>query len=220
MQRKSSMKYWLTAAVSSSWLFGAASQAAIIGETESNDTFATADFALGGDVLTGSIGDVTAPSNDVDIWRFGLLDGETFTAVINYSGLFNPYDANPIMTLFWENGGSYYPVASTDPDVFGTAFSFTPWVDGNYFLAVTADFNQGVDAFGNFSSDWSFQSDEFILGTPWDSFYGQSFTSFGYAVTTFGTTVVPVPAAVWLFGSGLLGLVGIARRRSQCNGSA
>jgi len=26
-------------------------------------------------------------------------------------------------------------------------------------------------------------------------------------------TVVPVPAAVWLFGSGLLGLVGIARRR-------
>ena len=25
--------------------------------------------------------------------------------------------------------------------------------------------------------------------------------------------VVPVPAAVWLFGSGLLGLVGIARRK-------
>jgi len=28
------------------------------------------------------------------------------------------------------------------------------------------------------------------------------------------TTVIPVPAAVWLFGSGLLGLVGIARRRA------
>jgi hypothetical protein len=26
-------------------------------------------------------------------------------------------------------------------------------------------------------------------------------------------TVVPVPAAVWLFGSGLLGLIGIARRK-------
>jgi len=26
------------------------------------------------------------------------------------------------------------------------------------------------------------------------------------------STVVPVPAAVWLFGSGLLGLVGVARR--------
>ncbi|MCW9024363.1 MAG: VPLPA-CTERM sorting domain-containing protein [Gammaproteobacteria bacterium] len=27
------------------------------------------------------------------------------------------------------------------------------------------------------------------------------------------TSAVPVPAAVWLFGSGLLGLVGVARRR-------
>ena len=29
----------------------------------------------------------------------------------------------------------------------------------------------------------------------------------------FGQAAVPVPAAVWLFGSGLLGLVGIARRK-------
>lgn len=28
-----------------------------------------------------------------------------------------------------------------------------------------------------------------------------------------GTTVIPVPAAVWLLGSGLIGLVGVARRR-------
>ncbi|MCW9006033.1 MAG: VPLPA-CTERM sorting domain-containing protein [Gammaproteobacteria bacterium] len=27
------------------------------------------------------------------------------------------------------------------------------------------------------------------------------------------TTVVPVPAAVWLFGSGLIGLAGFARRK-------
>ena len=29
----------------------------------------------------------------------------------------------------------------------------------------------------------------------------------------FTAPAVPVPAAVWLFGSGLLGLVGVARRR-------
>jgi hypothetical protein len=29
----------------------------------------------------------------------------------------------------------------------------------------------------------------------------------------FGQAAVPVPAAVWLFGSGLLGLIGIARRK-------
>jgi hypothetical protein len=33
--------------------------------------------------------------------------------------------------------------------------------------------------------------------------------------TLFDVTPVPVPAAVWLFGSGLLGLVAVARRRAQ-----
>lgn len=34
-------------------------------------------------------------------------------------------------------------------------------------------------------------------------------------VSLFSSAVVPVPAAVWLFGSGLLGLVGVARRKSH-----
>lgn len=33
-------------------------------------------------------------------------------------------------------------------------------------------------------------------------------------------TAVPIPAAVWLFGSGLLGLIAVARRRSQGSGSS
>jgi hypothetical protein len=32
--------------------------------------------------------------------------------------------------------------------------------------------------------------------------------------TSINVSAVPVPAAVWLFGSGVLGLVGVARRRS------
>jgi hypothetical protein len=32
-------------------------------------------------------------------------------------------------------------------------------------------------------------------------------------VDSFGEAFVPVPAAVWLFGSGLLGMIGIARRK-------
>jgi len=36
------------------------------------------------------------------------------------------------------------------------------------------------------------------------------FKSNGYALTS-----VPIPAAAWLFGSGLLGLVGIARRKKK-----
>jgi len=35
----------------------------------------------------------------------------------------------------------------------------------------------------------------------------------GVAIASFQVAAVPVPAAVWLFGSGLLGLMGIARRK-------
>lgn len=34
-------------------------------------------------------------------------------------------------------------------------------------------------------------------------------------ISSFDVTVVPIPAAVWLFGSGLLGLVGVARHRRR-----
>ena len=33
--------------------------------------------------------------------------------------------------------------------------------------------------------------------------------------TAHGTAVIPVPAAAWLFGSGLVGLVGVARRKAK-----
>ena len=37
---------------------------------------------------------------------------------------------------------------------------------------------------------------------------------FAWAVQSGDVSAVPVPAAVWLFGSGLLGLIGVARRKS------
>lgn len=39
------------------------------------------------------------------------------------------------------------------------------------------------------------------------------YNAHAWAVYSGGVSAVPVPAAVWLFGSGLLGLVGIARRK-------
>lgn len=43
--------------------------------------------------------------------------------------------------------------------------------------------------------------------TAWDNF--------DYAFRTYADVVVPVPAAGWLFGSGLLGLIGFARRKAR-----
>ena len=51
--------------------------------------------------------------------------------------------------------------------------------------------------------------------TPFE-FFGFTIESVNGVVvsTDIVNTAVPVPAAVWLFGSGLLGLVGVARRRA------
>ena len=73
------------------------------------------------------------------------------------------------------------------------------------------DFNQGTatavgttDGAGNFTLGWT----SLIVGGAFDGQTG----SWEFAGTY---SAVPVPAAVWLMGSGLLGLVGVARRRRK-----
>ena len=46
----------------------------------------------------------------------------------------------------------------------------------------------------------------------WDNLHPTT-VGHSFIADEFVSTVVPTPAAVWLFGSGLLGLVGVARRR-------
>ena len=63
-------------------------------------------------------------------------------------------------------------------------------------------------AFGS-SSAWEFGFDHGI-----QQMLGKGSQSFAWAVRNGDVpAVVPVPAAVWLFGSGLIGLIGIARRK-------
>ncbi len=57
----------------------------------------------------------------------------------------------------------------------------------------------------------------FSTGTGLQTNLNKSFSLYGWAVQSgdveLTTSAVPVPAAVWLFGSGLLGLIGVARRK-------
>jgi hypothetical protein len=54
--------------------------------------------------------------------------------------------------------------------------------------------------------------DAAALGGTWSSYDTGDFTN-TYEGAIINPSAVPVPAALWLFGSGLLGLVGVARRR-------
>jgi hypothetical protein len=79
----------------------------------------------------------------------------------------------------------------------------------------------GLDVTGNFDGTYDFESasltytsGSLATGLAGGSIVGASFDG-GRVIAKIGeVAVVPVPAAVWLFGSGLLGLVGVARRKT------
>ena len=81
--------------------------------------------------------------------------------------------------------------------------------------------------FSNVQSNYYWSATEYAPDTnyAWD-FYTYSglqpynvktYTSYAWAVHTgdVGASAVPVPAAAWLFGSGLLGLIGVSRKRRR-----
>lgn len=83
--------------------------------------------------------------------------------------------------------------------------------------------------FSNFQSDFYWTGTEYAPATDnvWvfnsadgaQNYYGKTNYGYAWAVHTgdVGVAVpssVPVPAATWLFGSGLLGLIGTARRKA------
>ena len=139
-------------------------------------------------------------------------------------------------------GGGTWSVASTNP-FFGvnwTAHSGTTFGPGTYSIATIQGgtytgivvgpgqvgghilFNWGATADIDVVNVWDvasgvYTSTDPTVGNPAnpDGVLGVgmidgAFVGFN---ANFDFTAVPVPAAVWLFGSGLLGLVGVARRR-------
>lgn len=60
------------------------------------------------------------------------------------------------------------------------------------------------------ATQFSATGSAYLAGLPANGGQGSS-----VELTTYQPTVVPLPAAAWLFSSGLLGLVGVARRNSR-----
>jgi hypothetical protein len=95
---------------------------------------------------------------------------------------------------------AWAPLGISTGTCFNTGCGYTGWVQANY----------AVLAAGTYSV-------EFGVANWGDIYYdsGLAFSGLTIAGTAVDTSVVPVPAAAWLFGSGLLALAGGLRRRSR-----
>ena len=71
-----------------------------------------------------------------------------------------------------------------------------------------------ITATGLVASSFNFLSTPDMVDTKGPYYGAAQFQSTGNGLQSDWVAAVPVPAAVWLFGSGLLGLIGIARRKS------
>jgi hypothetical protein len=119
-----------------------------------------------------------------------------------------------------KRGSGEFSIAS-DTTGNSSAYAFIKTIDGTSFFQkgfVSIDMtNAGiVDQWGTYSIELLIDSS--LIGDILQ--FGFSATASNYSPSgifydnvSFAPTAIPVPAAVWLFGSGLIGLVGVARRR-------
>ena len=112
-----------------------------------------------------------------------------------------------------ESAGSGYVRLDTVPQLADQI----NWETKRKFILGGGDVNQFSTIFGgNIFSSWSGSGDGVTFGQHLD-FYGTIYALDDIHLADHSrftnVSAIPVPAAVWLFGSGLLGLVGIAHRR-------
>lgn len=139
------------------------------------------------------------------------------TGYVDYAGFSNPYGLSA--------GDTISATGTFDDSVLSGGTGVISFADfgndmifsvGSMTYSDTNDIFGGADLFlfegmfdGLFYSTGDGEFDSFI-----DSFVGDVYLSGYWDASSLSVTAVPVPAAVWLFGMGLLSLAGLARRKS------
>ena len=171
-----------------------------------------------------------------DFWRVNYSTGSDALAVTSVSidlsaltGVAFDFDGNG---TFGCNpaclGPSGTPDPLLDPGPVLSAGTITPnfnWTGTNPTqLTITAGMGSTGDGFSfGADTDGSAGSGDLMAGAKFTVFFSDGSSGSALLANTCGLTCstitvstvapVPVPAAVWLFGSGLLGLAGVARRK-------
>lgn len=162
----------------------------------------------------------------------GLVIGTTMPPGAHHQGFPTASDTGPI-DKSWSFGGNtgsdYLTVAVSGSTTAGLNFSGWAWA-WSELSPISLGSGAWTPANCNDIPGCSGTFQNGVAKFSWDGIYGHAY-SLSYAATTPGgcpcgissvryflhlegtVNAVPIPAAAWLFGSGLLGLLGIRRRR-------
>lgn len=152
----------------------------------------------------------------LDIQKFGTDTGATFVSGVSFSidataatiitsgGVIDIPDQTFTLTSDTYNG-----IVSGKQSFSGTFVTGGGLLEGSFSNLLITDLVLSIA----FEADLSYAGGSLATGLQNGRIEGVA-NSFSYVSKIGPVSTVPVPAAVWLFGSGLLGLIGVARRRA------
>jgi hypothetical protein len=191
-------------------------------ENNALDTVAGAEFIEGIDSLTEIHGTLGTNFLDIaDVYRFQILP-ENVSFSLSIQVLSEPTNGrHPNLFLFDGNGnGIQRKMCCGSGAGSKTTLSVSGLIVGEYLLGISQQnlVPFGVNTLGNEDQIFDIDDRPFEIAGSLTEFGGSwSGVPMEYQISISGAaplTTVPIPSAVWLFGSGLIGLIGLARRKA------
>lgn len=177
-------------------------------------TTATVSFSLylirswDGNDTTEVNGDPLGP----DLWSLSVAGGPTLLSATFSNGNPAGQSYSPFPGALSCNTGynAVYPAGTYNPmtgasECYSLGYTFTDPI-------VT---DEAMDSVYNFSLLFAHNASDLVLNFSASGLQGLADESWGLDNVQVEISAVPVPAAVWLFGSGLLGLIGLGRRKRK-----
>ena len=158
------------------------------------DTDADLTWLADANAAVGSSYDTTNPGSGLINWA----DANSWAAELDVAGITG-----------WRLPGTLTPDATCDTQSggFSTGYNCTGSEMGNLFYNVpgnTAGYPSSTVPFSNVQNGWYWSATPTSGGVAWI-----------FHMIAGDVGAAPLPAALWLFGSGLLGLIGVARRKAS-----